>query len=157
MFLLRGMERLPEWNLWMHALATQVPLGGGRADEHGNKLRGVLHHAADLGVTAGVTSCSAGGRGLDGRTGGMQAKRFCLVAAAHSSGCSRANRVAPLPVFVFSVFFLRGFTRHCSNCVSWMRANSAAVLRHSDLPLSHGGKAVCAAVCVSLKYAFCQI
>lgn len=74
----------------------------------------------------------------------MQAKGFCLVAAAaHSSGCSRANRVARLPVFVFSLVFY-GFHTSLFKLCTWRRANSAAVLHHSDLPLSHAGKTVCA-------------
>lgn len=44
--------------------SAQVTLGDRRADGHGNKFRGILHHAMDLGVTAGVTSRSTGGRGL---------------------------------------------------------------------------------------------
>lgn len=44
--------------------SAQVTLGDRRADGHGNKLWGVLHHAMDLGITAGVTSRSTGGRGL---------------------------------------------------------------------------------------------
>lgn len=73
----------------------------------------------------------------------MQAKGFCLAAAAHSSGCSRANRVARLPVFVFSLVFY-GFHTSLFKLCTWRRANSAAVPHHSDLPLSHAGKTVCA-------------
>lgn len=142
MFLLRGMEWLPEWNLWTHAFRP------------GHARRSASWRAREQ-IARRPPSRDGSWRNrrrhipfdrwtrFDGRRGGMQAKGFCLAAAAHSSGCSRANRVVRLPVFVFSLVFY-GFHTSLFKLCTWRRANSAAVPHHSDLPLSHAGKTVCA-------------
>lgn len=85
----------------------------------------------------------------------MQAKGFCLVAAAHSSGCSRANRVARLPVFVFSLVFYGFHTSLFKLCTEQTVQQCFTTLTFR----CHMQAKPCVRTVKtgSLKYAFCKI
>lgn len=153
MFLLRGMERLLGLNLWMHAFRP-----GHTRRPASCQAREQIHPTMDLAASTAVTSRSTGGHGLmNGRMGGLQAESFCLVAAVHFSGCFREDGVARLPVFcLFISFFYLFHTSLCKLSTGW-RANSAAVLHHPDLLLSHAGKAMCThRESMQFKIRFCR-
>lgn len=55
---------------------------------------------------------------------------------------------------LFMSFFFYGFHTSLFKLSRGRRANSAAVLHHSDLPLSHAGKAMCTQ-CKSMQFKMC--